>query len=68
MSNFINRLTKETQLKYLFSSFYTLLDFVFQAFIIFTAPLIILTISPNNKKIDNFIDIMWNLAFLVCIL
>ena len=41
---------------------------VFQVFLIPTAPLVALTPSQNDKKIDNLTDMIRTLALLVCTL
>lgn len=68
MNDLVNKSTKKTQLRYLFSSFFILSDLVFQVFIILRASLVALTLSQNNKKINNFTDMMWNSTLLICIL
>ena len=68
MSDLVDRSAKKTQLGHPFSGPSTFLDLIFQISIIPTARLVASTPSQNNKKIDNFTDMMQNLALLVCTL
>ena len=58
ISDLVDKSTKKTQPRHLFSSPFTFTDLVFQVSIIPTAPLVASTPSQNDQKIDNLTDMM----------